>query len=73
MQAMLTELCRDNTIFPWFLVIQALSTLVYYLSVFTMILLLAHPPVIYQFLCIILTINQALARIVGPAGWAGEK
>ena len=31
MQAMLTELCRYNTIFPWFLVIPALSTRTGYL------------------------------------------
>ena len=29
MQAMLTELCCYNTIFPWFLVIPALSTYIY--------------------------------------------
>ena len=40
----------------------------YYLSVFTMILLLAHPPMLYQFLCIFLSTSlvRSLLGLVNP-------
>ena len=40
MQAMLTELCRDNTIFPWFLVIPALRRTSYFVYLYVLIYIL---------------------------------